>query len=177
MDQGEWVDRLFRDHAKALTRYLRTFRLSEEDTYDLVQDVYAKLLAVDPSSVRKPKVWLFAVGRNLAINLLRQHRTRRADGADPDGMADENPGALSGLLESEERSRLWHAFLNLSDRDREMMKLFLEHEFSYRQIGSVTGRSEISVRVAMYRCRRQLQKWLNPVEGSTREAVAKGGTK
>jgi len=168
------VDRLFRDHAKELTRYLRTFRLSDEDTYDLVQDAYMKLLDADPSSIRKPKVWLFTVGRNLAINSLKRNKLRRAEGPDPDGMADGSPGALSGLVEQEERSQLWQAFKNLPDRDREMMLLYLEHEFSHRQIAAVMDRSEVSVRVAMHRARSQLKKWLKPVNEQTSETAAKG---
>jgi RNA polymerase sigma factor (sigma-70 family) len=177
MDQGEWVDRLFRDHAKELYRYLRTFRLPEEDTYDLVQDAFAKLLVTEPSSIRRPKVWLFSVGRNLAINLLKRNRTSRVGGADPDSVPDGSPGALCGLLDREERSRLWQAFLALPARDREMMELYLEQGFSYRQIGSVTGRSEIAVRVAMHRCRRQMRQRANPGEALAREAAANEGAR
>jgi len=174
MDQGEWVDRLFREHAAELTRYLRTFRLPEQDTYDLVQDTYVKLLDADPSSIRRPKVWLFTVGRNLAINLLKRNRTRRSDGSDPDSVADGSSGALTGLLEQERSSQLWEAFLGLSERDREMMELYLDHEFSYRQIAEVTGRSEIAIRVAMHRTRNQLKKCLKPLDGRACSAAAKG---
>ena len=74
MEHREWVDRLFREHAKALYRYLRTFRLPEEDTYDLVHDAFLKLLGTKPSQVRQPKVWLFTVGRNLALNKLKRKK-------------------------------------------------------------------------------------------------------
>jgi RNA polymerase sigma factor (sigma-70 family) len=164
MDQAEEVDRLFRDHARELYRYLRTFRLSEEDTYDLVQDVYTRLLDAGLSKIHKPRVWLFTVGRNLAINRLKRDKVRRADGQDPDAVADGSPGALSGLLEQEVQARLWQAFAELPARDQEMMILYLEHEFSYRQIAEVTGRSEISVRVAMHRSRNQLKRRLRPLE-------------
>jgi len=177
MDQGAWVDRLFRDHAGELTRYLRTFRLPEQDTYDLVQDAFVKLLDADPAAIRKPRVWLFTVGRNLAINRLKRNRTRRAEGPDPEALGDGDPGPLSGLLRREESSRLWEAFLRLPERDREMMELHLDHELSYRQIARVTGRSEIAVRVAMHRTRNQLKKWLKPVEGPSCPAAVEGGVR
>jgi RNA polymerase sigma-70 factor, ECF subfamily len=175
MDQAEGVDRLFRDHARELYRYLRTFRLSEEDTYDLVQDVYTKLLDAGPSKIHKPRVWLFTVGRNLAINRLKRNRVRRAECQDPDVVADGSPGALSGLLEREDQVRLWQAFAELPARDQEMMGLYLEHEFSYRQIAEVMGRSEISVRVAMHRSRNQLKKRLRPPEMQEKMAEVKEG--
>ena len=174
MDQRQWVDNLFREHAKPLFRYLRTFRLPEEDTYDLVQEAYIRLLNAGPSEIRKPKVWLFTVGRNLAINMLKREKPRWTDAVEVDEMADESEGALAGLLEKEDRARLWEAFSRLPGRDREMMGLYLEHEFSYRQIAEVLGRSEISVRVAMHRSRNRLKKQLRPADGGMAVANAEG---
>ncbi len=174
MDKRQWVDSLFREHAKPLFRYLCSFRLSEEDTYDLVQEAYTRLLDAGPMKISKPKVWLFTVGRNLAINMLKRDKARRADAMDVDEMAEESPGALADLLEKEERAQLWEAFSKLSAGDREMMGLYLEHEFSYRQIAEVLGRSEISIRVAMHRTRNRLKKRLRPVGGRVAAAEAEG---
>jgi len=172
MDQRQRVDDLFRENARPLFRYLRTFRLAEEDAYDLVQEAFVRLLDADLSAIRRPKVWLFTVGRNLAINLKKKETTRRTDAADVDVLPDGSPGALAGLLEQEERERLWEAFSGLSDGEREMLGLYLEHEFGYAQIAEVLGRSEISVRVAMHRSRNRLRKRLRSPGG--RQAVAEG---
>jgi RNA polymerase sigma factor (sigma-70 family) len=173
MDKREWVDRLFREYAKELFRYLLSFRLSEEDTYDLVQDAYVKLLDVKPWQVRQPKVWLFAVGRNLAINQLKW-RGRWAGNPDVEGIVDESPGMLPSILEDEDRALLWKAFSRLPGRDQEMLGLYLEHEFSYRQIAALLGKSEISVRVAMHRSRNQLKKLLRSEDGQNKRGSEKG---
>jgi DNA-directed RNA polymerase specialized sigma24 family protein len=55
-----------------------------------------------------------------------------------------------------------------------MMELYLEHEFSYRQIAAVMERSEVSVRVAMHRSRNQLKKWLKPEDAHKSAVAAKG---
>ncbi len=159
MNRNEWVDGLFRDHGKDLYRYLRTFRLSEEDTYDLVHDTYVKLLEKRPSQIRQPRVWLFTVGRNLAINALKRNQ-RRLENADVENLEDTSPGALAGLLKNEKNDLLWKAFLKLPEKNREMMALYLEYELSYRQIATILDKSEIAVRVSMHRSRAQLKKIL-----------------
>jgi RNA polymerase sigma-70 factor (ECF subfamily) len=174
MDQRQWVDNLFREHAKPLFRYLRTFRLPEEDTYDLVQEAYIRLMSAGPSKIRKPKVWLFTVGRNLAINVMKREKSRWTDAGAVDLLEDESRGALADLMDKEDREQLWAAFSALSDGDREMMGLYLEHEFSYRQIAEVLGRTEISVRVGMHRCRNRLKKQLRPAGGGVAAANAEG---
>jgi len=173
MDRREWVDRLFREQAKNLHRYLRGFRLPEEETYDLVQDSFVRLLEADPARIQLPKVWLFTIGRNLAINAFQRNR-RRPGNSDVENLVDESPGVLTGMQEDQERAMLWQAFLKLSAKDRELMGLYLEHEFSYRQIAGILGKSEISVRVAMHRLRAQLRTLLPSMNGQSKPAQEKG---
>jgi RNA polymerase sigma factor (sigma-70 family) len=173
MGQREWVDRLFRDHAKELFRYLRSFPLSEEDTYDLVQDAFVKLMHKKPSDLRQPKTWLFTVARRQAINQLKRNHTLK-NHPNVEGLEDESQGPLARMLESEEQEMLWQAFSKLPASDREMMSLYVEHAFDYRQIARVLGRSEISVRVAMHRSRNQLKKWVRSMEGPNYEAGKQG---
>jgi RNA polymerase sigma-70 factor, ECF subfamily len=175
MDRREWVDGVFRAHSTELYRYLRTFRLSEEETYDLVQDSFVKLLDFEPSQIRQPKVWLFAVGRNQAINA-RRRNGRRAESRDVEGLFDPSPGALGALLEDEERRMLWEALQRLPGAQQEMLVLYLEHELNYGQIAKVLGRSELAVRVAMHRCRGQLRKELHSVDGRYLERSREEGS-
>ena len=172
MDRREWVDRLFRAHAGELFRYLRTFRLSEEETYDLVQDAFVRLLRADPSRIRQPKVWLFTVARNQALNTRKRAR-RQVDLPDLEELSDASPGPLADLLEVEEHTMLWRAFQRLPAAQRELMGLYLDHEFSYRQIAKVLGKSEISIRVAMHRSRNQIRQLLGSGNGRDSSAQEK----
>jgi len=167
MDRRARVDRLFQEHARAL--YLRGFRLPEDETYDLVQDAFLRLLEADVERVRLPRAWLFTTGRNLAINKLKRNRAA-SDPADVEGLADESPGPLADMEDVRDRQALWQAFQKLSAPERELLELSLEHEFTCGQMAAILGRSEISVRVAMHRVRTRLKKLLQDFEGA--KAVA-----
>ena len=157
MDRREWVDRLFQEHGDALFRYLRSFRLPEDETYDLVQSVFLKLIEVKPTKLKQPKAWLFAVGRNMAINALgRAKRTSAVpESFEPPG---DEPSPLDRLLEGEAYARLWQAFSQLPERDREMIRLSLEHGLTHEQIAEVTGTTRGAVKVAMHRNRHKLRE-------------------
>jgi len=122
------------------------------------------VLKAQPSQIRHPKAWLFTVARNLALNRLKTRRSRTEE-ADIEAIADPAPSVLSSMLENEDGALLWRAYSMLPAKDREMMDLYLDNDFTYRQIARILGRSEISVRVAMHRSRKQLRRLLRSLEG------------
>lgn len=159
MDRREWADEIFRAHAEGLFRYLRTFRLSADDTYDLVQTAFLKLIEMKPNQIKHPKAWLYSVGRNLAIDLIRRNRARPESG-NVDELTDGSRGVCDTLEQDEEHALLRQSFNELPKSDREMLRLHLEHELSYARIATIMKKSEISVRVAMHRARKELKKKL-----------------
>ena len=159
MTRREWIDDLFKKHSEALFFYLRLFRLPEDETYDLVQAVFLKLIELKPGNLKQPKAWLFAVGRNMALNALSRNKRFKSASDAPEPVGN-NPNALSLLLDDEEHALLWRAFSRLPEEDREMYRLHLEQGFTYRQIAEVLGKSEGAVRVAMHRSRNRLREFL-----------------
>jgi len=156
VSRRDWVEGVFRDHADALFRYLRSFRLSEEDTYDLVQTVFLKLLDARPASLREARAWLFTVGRNLAINALARN-SRYGETSKAEDPPDKAPGALETLLADEENRRLWGLFRLLPPEEQEIFRLHCEHGLSYAEIGRVVQKATGAVKVAVHRARARLR--------------------
>ena len=164
MDQREWVDRVFRENAAGLFRYLRRFRLPEDDVYDLVQNTFLKLIEMKPQQIKHPRAWLFTAGRNLAIDQIRRNQSRPSSG-DVSELASSSPGPHDQLEQDEENALLRQAFTELSENDQEILRLRLEHGLSYTRIAEIVRKSEISVRVAIHRARKELkQKLALPME-------------
>ncbi|RJO67844.1 MAG: sigma-70 family RNA polymerase sigma factor [Myxococcales bacterium] len=169
-DRAE-IDSLFRAHAEALFRFLRSFRLPEDETYELVQSAFEKLLSADPREVRAPKAWLFTVGRNMALNRLKTDR--RTDALPPDADPESDlPDALSRLLEDERNAGLWAAFGALSPKDQELLRLQYQHDLSHKEIAQVVGMPAIAVRVAAFRARERLRKALDDREAREERRAA-----
>ena len=82
----ELVERLFAGNATALLSFFRRFSREPSDAQDLAQEVYLRMLRVDPGKIQNPEGYLFTV----AANLLKERRaTARRKGLEVDA-ADED---------------------------------------------------------------------------------------
>ena len=72
------IERLYDDHAQALFAFLLNFTRDENDTRDVLQDVFVKL-ASQPGLLRRarnPRSFLLRMAHNTAIDLMRRRGTR-----------------------------------------------------------------------------------------------------
>lgn len=72
------IERLYDEHAQALFAFLLNFTRDEEDTRDVLQEVFVKL-ARQPEllrTARDQRAFLIRLAHNAAIDLMRRRRTR-----------------------------------------------------------------------------------------------------
>src|ERR1700720_1086609 len=72
------LERLYEDHAQALFAFLLNFTRDENDTRDILQDVFVRL-ARHPrllDSVRDARAFLIRLAHNAAIDLMRRRGAR-----------------------------------------------------------------------------------------------------
>ena len=149
MNRKDQIDALFRDYAEDLFRYLRSFRLPVDQTYDLVQTVFLKTLDQNLSKLDNPKAWLFRVGRNLALNELKRSKRETPVEDLPEREDEGLSSPLDTLLQAERHDRLAQAFSRLNAKEQELLRLQLEHDFNYAQLAAIVGKNETAVRVAV----------------------------
>lgn len=95
------LERLYDDHAQALFAFLLNFTRNEQDTRDLLQDIFVKL-ACQPGrldAARDERAFLIRMAHNTAVDLMRRRglreKTREQFEAEPpapltaDGETDE----------------------------------------------------------------------------------------
>jgi RNA polymerase sigma-70 factor (ECF subfamily) len=136
---------------------------SAEAASDLVQDTFLGIYERrhELQSLRSFRGWLFTVGRNRCLTLLRQQKTRGrlGTGTDPEPQS-EGPAAL---LERAEETRLVQRTLaELPPEQREFLVLREYQELSYREIAEITGASESAVKARLFRARQALAGMLRP---------------
>jgi len=74
-----WLERVYRDHALALFRFLLRLTGNEADTHDALQEIFVRL-ARSPrllDGVAAPRSFLFRMAHRLVIDRYRREETRR----------------------------------------------------------------------------------------------------
>jgi len=62
----------------ALIRFLTARTGSPSEAEDIVQDIFLKVQAIDPSEIENPTAFLYRLASNLFVDKLRSARRRRA---------------------------------------------------------------------------------------------------
>lgn len=146
------------DHQGIIYKICRIYRDSREDQEDLFQEIVYQLWKSFPSFKRESRLssWMYRVGLNTAMAIYRKS-------ALPTEYYEEIPESLvsSGEVAIPEREeRLFSAIRLLSDSEKAVISLYLE-EFSYQEIGEITGLSENNVGVRLNRIKHKLKKIIN----------------
>jgi RNA polymerase sigma-70 factor (ECF subfamily) len=106
---------------------------------DVVQEAFLRLLAAERAAVA-PRLpgWLYAVVRNLAFDRMRRERwMERPDSA----VLDARPGAAGDPAERaaarDQAAAALRALESLPEKQREALRLRLQHGLSYREVAEV----------------------------------------
>ena len=158
--RAESLEDLFRTHEGALLRYAQRLVHSFEVAEEIVQEAFMKLHA-HFHEVRQPKAWLYRTTHNLALNHLRDGQKIvplevQAEGG-PDGMpAPDQVGPDQHLFHSEALEHTRRCLETLEARQREVVRLKFEENFSYKQIAAQLNLSEGNVGYILHHALKQL---------------------
>jgi RNA polymerase sigma-70 factor (ECF subfamily) len=146
-----------------LSQYLRRLGLSQEDSEEIVQETFLRLLKRlrDKGQGGNPHGWAFRVARNLAID--RYKNQRRFTTKSPqewaglyDLLTDQSPDPEKSLLGREEVARVNQAISSLSSRQLQCVYLRTEG-FRQREIADLLGVSMATVAELLRRANRKLR--------------------
>ncbi|MGI6206714.1 MAG: RNA polymerase sigma factor [Anaerolineae bacterium] len=153
---------LYQRYAPSVYRYVYSYVGNAADAEDLTATVFMQALEARGRYRERGRfaAWLFAIARRRAVDHHRQ-RQRLATSLDCLG---EQPGAGPGpeeaLLTREALERLASLLEDLTEDERELLRLRFAAGLSYGEMGAVVGRSEAATRMAMHRLLRRLQdRW------------------
>lgn len=121
---------------------------NREDALDICQEAMLRLFAnldqLDRSRSLRP--WLYTVVRNLARDLWRRRKVRRAEplavevGAESGHeIVDRADGPERQAAKSELRQNLWLALSRLSPKQREILVLRDYQDLSYEELSAILG--------------------------------------
>ncbi len=142
-----------------LFNFLVRRTITTHDAEDLVQDAFVRAWQrIDQYDPRwQFSTWLFTIANRLAINhgRRRQREVSWSDGREAPTVAHDDPGRA--VADRELCGLLWEtAERILSESQRTVLWLRYAEELTNKDIARVLGRSQISVRVTLFRAREAL---------------------
>lgn len=142
--RDDWFKAAYPDILEPLCRYLRRF-VSRETAEDLAHEAFLKVYALpDFESIRSPRGYLFRTARNLALNAVQEHGTRRTEAIhEIAGFEDECASVERQAMTDEEFDLLSIAIARLAPQRRKVLVLRLFYEYSIQEIAD---KLDISVR-------------------------------
>lgn len=161
----ELVD-LYKDKLHRLAyRMLHNRHDSEDVVQETFMRVYMNLNHYDEN--QKFSTWIFRIGKNLCIDLLRK---KKVDHSLDAGMGDEQDRAFYEKLPSDDASPESRLLLNemqeqmrriiekLSDKYKAIVTLYYLHELSLQEISDTLGMPVTTVKSRLHRGREQIRK-------------------
>lgn len=158
----EAFSRLYRHYVERIYRYLFSHVDDKAEAEDLTSKVF-KAAWENLGNYRERgefAAWLFSIARNKVRDY---HRRRRAHISwellgETSQQQDESCNPQARAEKSDDLERLANYLRQLNPHQMELIRLRFAADLSYRDIASLLGRSEASVKMAMNRLLRQLKK-------------------
>ena len=162
------IQTLFGQLRMPLYRYLVVGLGSSEEAEDVTQECFLRLFRYlqQGGSVQNERLWLFHVARNLVLDHNKSGRVVR-EVFPPDWnlfaatQTDQRPDQQSILLEQERQQMLRRAWQELTEAQREVLRLRQEG-LGYREIAELL---ETNVPVVAAHIRRALAKMKAKIDG------------
>jgi RNA polymerase sigma-70 factor (ECF subfamily) len=145
---GQLVER----YSPRLLCFLSRRTSSIQDAEDLVQDTFVRAFE-NIHRYRKAwkfSTWLFTIAARLATSDYRRKQTAREFSRTE---SDEPANPSTMLLYREQRQSLWAQAMELPENQYQVLWLKYAEDMTVKEIARVMGKSQISVRVLLYRAR------------------------
>lgn len=153
---------LFERHYESLYRYLFWLGGTESWAEEIVQESYFRVFErAEQYSGGSFRAWLFQIGRNLMIDLLRKKKEWAfQDEVDTDHFTEQDHlGIEAELLLKEEKDWLLESIKELPTAERDALTMWLSGDWNYEEMAQMMGLSSGNLKTQVYRAKKKLLIW------------------
>jgi len=153
-------------YSPGLYQFLRRRTDNAQDAEDLVQDTFVRAFEnIDRyRSSYKFSTWLFTIARRLASSSWRSKRL-----SPPlTHVKPSCPGPHEAMARQETQRSLWDAARKLTANQHQVLCLRYAEDMTIREIAKVMGKSQVNVKVLLYRGRTNLANKLQSIPAKDR---------
>ena len=156
------LEQLFTRHSTRIYRFVLRITGNASLSEDIVSEVFLEVWRRPDRFQARSQVstWLFAIGRNKALQALRSRRQKLIE---EDGTADavDSAGDPEAVLHEKSRSVVLNRCLSLlSPIQREIVDLVYYHEKSVAEVAQIVGIPAGTVKTRMFRARNRIAELL-----------------
>lgn len=160
------MEAVYQDYADFIYRFLYSHTHDAQWSQELTQETFLRAVGsisrYDGSC--KLSVWLCQIAKHILWQELRKKsrlKTEELSEEPPDfSMADGE----TNVLKEEQTLALYQAIHRLPELEREVVLYRISGELSFRQIGTILGKSENWSRTVFYRAKQKIRKELENYE-------------
>ena len=160
----EGIVEIIRDYKDDLTLYLNTYTRNLSTAEELMEDVFVKLVTKKPRFSGKSsfKTWLYAIGRNIAIDHLRHVSKLSVTPVDelPE-LADSSENTEHSYIKQENKLILHNAMQKLKPQYRQVLYLIFFEELDNEQTAQVMRKTKRQIENLVYHAKQSLKAELN----------------
>jgi RNA polymerase sigma factor (sigma-70 family) len=158
---------LFERHHRALFQFFYRLTGSREQSEDLVQDVFLRILKYRESYQARSSftAWMYQVARSAQIDSFRKRKPEsqwNEDGPEP---ASKEPAVDERMRKRQEIAMLERALEALPSDKRELLVLSRYQNLKYQEIGEMLGCDANAVKLRVYRALRSLSQIFSEMAG------------
>jgi RNA polymerase sigma-70 factor (ECF subfamily) len=168
-ESGAWSDFVDRYmgliyHVIQHVAYARSRQLSSEDVEDIAAEIFLKIVDSDYAVLRKFRrisslpTYLTVIARRICVKQLIKRQREEVLGhtnAHRAAVDDGASGEVEAILSADEVERMLD---DLSDREKEIVRLYHLKFMNYREIGKQLGLPENSIGPILTKARRKLRE-------------------
>ncbi len=156
------IEDFYRVMEKPLYRFIYSKLNDPFLSGDLVHDVFLDIWrgASGFQGASNVKTWVFAIAYRKVMDVFRRNRRMVGDSDIPE-REDESPDAASCLIAAEESAILHHCLGTLKPEHRSAIELTFLEDMSYREVATVVGVPEGTVKTRVFHAKSLLLRCLS----------------
>ncbi len=153
---------IIRDYKDGLILYINNFTENIYTAEDIAEDTFVKIVTRKPRFSGKSsfKTWLYAIGRNCALDYLRKHKTVEVSFDDLPEMKKEEETLENAYIKKEDKETLHKALGKLSPQYKQILWLVYFENFSNAEAAAVIKKSLHNTETLLYRAKKSLKSEL-----------------
>lgn len=165
---GDAAIELLKRYERPLYQFIWQMLQQQQDCEDVMQETFRKALRALPDYREENhfKSWLFRIGRNEAIDIIRRRRRTIVAEAPEEylgGVEDivSLPGPRELIEEKESVQALMRAIALLPEKEKEVVAMRTQGELSFKEIAKIVGAPIGTVLARMHAAKKKLKSLLN----------------